>query len=116
MEWLSTLNQARMQGLTSCNWVFGSKDHFSAPPPLLAFVKNANLLNPSLDPSFTVGGRVMPWLMRHGTVEASSQGGADASFLAQQLDGGLDSADSLQTAARVHLAIIRTHEVWYLQV
>ena len=41
-----------------------------------------------------------------GMVEASIREGADASLLAQQLDGRLALADSPQTAARVHLAYI----------
>ena len=49
----------------------------------------------------------MTW---QGTVEASTRGGADASLLAQQLDGRLASADSLRTAARVRLAAIPSAE------
>ena len=41
-----------------------------------------------------------------GMVEASIREGADASLLAQQLDGRLASVDSLRTAARVRLACI----------
>ena len=73
--------------------------------PLLAFVKNASLLNPSLYPACT-GGEFTPWLTRQGSVEASTRGGADASLLAQQLDGRLASAEFLRMAARIRLAII----------
>ena len=38
-----------------------------------------------------------------GMVEASTREGAEASLLAQQLDGQLASAESLRTAARVRL-------------
>ena len=64
-----------------------------------------SLLNSSLDPACT-GGGVTPWLTRQGLVEASTRGGADASLLAQQLDGRLASADSLRMAARICLAVI----------
>ena len=94
-----------MRGLSSCCRIFGGSAHFSASLPLLAFVKNVSLLNPSLYPACT-GGGFMPWLTRQGSVEASTRGGADASLLAQQLDGRLVSADSLRMAARISLAII----------
>ena len=48
----------------------------------------------------------MPCLTRQGSVEASTCGGADASLLAQQLDGRLASAESLRMAGRVRLAVI----------
>ena len=51
-------------------------------------------------------GGVTPWLTCQGSVEASTRGGAYASLLAQQLDGRLALADSLQMAARVRLAAI----------
>ena len=56
MDGLATLNQALMRGLPSCRRIFGGRAHFSASLPLLAFVKNVSLLNPSLDPAFTGGG------------------------------------------------------------
>ena len=46
--------------------------HFRASLPLLA--------NPSLDPDCD-GGRFMEWMMRQGTVEASTRMGSDASLL-----------------------------------
>ena len=53
----------------------------------------------------------MPFLNRQGTIEVSTHGGADASLLAQHLDGRLALADSLWTAARVRLdAILSTEE------
>ena len=55
MEGLDTLNQALIRGLTSCCRIFGGRAHFSASLPLLAFVKNMSLLNPSLDPMCTGG-------------------------------------------------------------
>ena len=55
MEGLVTLNQDLMRGLPSCHRVFGVRDHFSASLPLLAFMKNVSLLNPSLDPACTGG-------------------------------------------------------------
>ena len=48
----------------------------------------------------------MPWMNCQGPFEASTNGGADASLLAQQLDRRLASADSLRMAARVRLAVI----------
>ena len=41
-----------------------------------------------------------------GSVKVSTHGGADSSFLLQQLYGRLSLADSLWMAARVHLAVI----------
>ena len=49
-------------------------------------------------------------MTRQGTVEASIHGGADASLLAQQLDGRLVSEDSLRTAVRVCLDAIPSAE------
>ena len=105
IEGIATLNQALMKGLTSCRLVFGGRTHLSASFLLLAFKKNVSLLNPYLNPTCT-GGRFTPWLTRQGLVEASTHGSADASFLAQQLDGRLALADSFRMAARVRLAII----------
>ena len=56
MDGLATLNQALIRGLQSCRRIFGGSAHFSASLPLLAFVKNVSLLNPSLDPACTGGG------------------------------------------------------------
>ena len=56
MEGLATPNQDLTRGLPSCLRVFGGRAHFSASLPLLAFVKNVSLLNPSLDPTCTGGG------------------------------------------------------------
>ena len=53
MEGLATLKQALMRGLPTCFRVFIWRVHFSNSPPLLVFVKNVNLLNPSLDPTCT---------------------------------------------------------------
>ena len=58
MERIATLNQAPLRGLPSCCRIFGGRVHFSAFSPLLAFVKNVSLLNPSLDPACTGGGGV----------------------------------------------------------
>ena len=56
MEGLATLNQALKWGLSSCFWVFGGRYHFRASLPLLMFVKNVILMNPTLDPDFIGGG------------------------------------------------------------
>ena len=57
--------------------------------------------------SILLWGVVTLWLTRHGTVYVSTLGGTDASLpFVQQLDGRLDSADSLPLAARVRLAAI----------
>ena len=56
MEGISTLNRDLMWGLPYCFWVFGGRGHFSASLPLIVFVKNVILLNPSLDPDCTWGG------------------------------------------------------------
>ena len=56
MDTLATLNQALMRGLPSCRRIFVGRSHFSTPPPLLAFVKNVSLLNPSLNHVCTGGG------------------------------------------------------------
>ena len=56
MDGLATLNQALMRGRPSCRRIIGGRAHFSAFPPLLAFVKNVSLLNLSLDPACTGGG------------------------------------------------------------
>ena len=55
IERLATLNQSLMQGLPSCFWVFGGRYHFSTSLPLLVFVKNLSLLNPSLYHACTGG-------------------------------------------------------------
>ena len=60
MEGLATLNQDLMRCLSSCSRVFGGRAHFSASLPLLEFVKNVSLLNPSLDPACTGGGGSCP--------------------------------------------------------
>ena len=83
----------------------GGRAHFSASLPLLALIKNVSLRNTSLDPE-CAGEGFTPWLTQQGTVEVSTRGGADASLLAQQLDGRLDLVDSLRTAAQVRLAEI----------
>ena len=108
-EGLATLNQALMRGLPSCWRVFGGRAHFSASLPLLALIKNVLLMNPSQDPACAWGG-FTPWLTWQGTVKAPTRGVADASLLARQLDGRLESADSLRTAARVRLAAIPSAE------
>ena len=51
MDGIATLNQALMRGLPSCRQIFGGRAHFSASLPLIAFVKNVSLMNPSLDPA-----------------------------------------------------------------
>ena len=51
MEGIVTLNQALMRVLPFCCRVFGGRAHFNSSLPLLAFVKNVSLLNPSLNPS-----------------------------------------------------------------
>ena len=95
--------------MPSCRRIFGGRAYFSASLPLLAFVKNVSLLNPSLDPACT-GGGFTPWLTRQGLVEASTHGGADASLLSKQLDRVLSLVDSLRTAARVRLSAISSTE------
>ena len=56
MEVIATLNHSLMKGLTSCRRFVVGRAHFSASLPLLTFVKNVSLLNPSLDPACTGGG------------------------------------------------------------
>ena len=56
MDRLATLNQALMRCLPYSPRISRGRAHFSAYPPLLAFVKNVSLLNPSLDPVCTGGG------------------------------------------------------------
>ena len=98
MKELTTLNQTLLMGLPSYKRVFGGRAHFSAPLPLLAFVKNVSLLNPSLDPA-CAGGGFTPWMTRQGTAKALTRGGADDYLLAQHLDSRLADADSLLAAA-----------------
>ena len=52
------------------------------------------------------GGELTPWLTHKLLVDASIHGGADASLLAQQFDGHLTLADSLQMAVRFRLYVI----------
>ena len=79
------------------------------PPIALPRQKNVSLMKPS--PDLACAGRGFTlWLTRQGTVKASTHGGADASFLAQQLDGRLAPADYLWTAARFYLATIPSGE------
>ena len=63
MDGLATLNQALMKGLPSCRRIFEGRSHFSASLPLITFVKNVSLINPSLDSACT-GGAFTPWLTR----------------------------------------------------
>ena len=53
-----------------------------------------------------MGGGFTPWLTWQGAVDISTRGGADNSLLTRKLDGHLALADSLRTAAQVHLASI----------
>ena len=89
--------------------IWGRGGDFSASLPLLALVKNISLVNPSLDPACT-GGGFTPWLACQGMVEASTHGSADASLLAQQLDGRLELVESIRTDAHVRLAAILSVE------
>ena len=59
-----------------------------------------------LDLACSGGGGFTPCLTRQVTVDTATCGGADASLLAQQLDGRLTSVDSLRTATKVRLATI----------
>ena len=106
VEGIVTLIQALMRGLSSCCRFFIGRAHFSASLPLLAFVKKVSLMNPSLDPACTGVGGFTPWLTLQVSVKVSTCGGADAYLLAQQLDGRLASADSLQIFTRVCLDFI----------
>ena len=56
MEGLTTLNQTLLRGLPSYCKVFGGRAHFSTSLPLLDFIKNVYLMNPSLDPAYDRGG------------------------------------------------------------
>ena len=94
-----------MRGHPSLWRVFWGRVHFSASLPLLAFINNVSLLNPSLDPA-CAGEGVTPWMNRQDTFEASTRGGADASLLEQNMDSRLASTDSLRTATQFHLARI----------
>ena len=109
LEGLFTLNRALVRGLPSCFQLFGGRAHFSAFLPLLVFVKNMSLMNPSLDPAYK-GGGVTPWMEHQGSIKASAHGGAYASLLAQELDGHLALSDPLWMAVRVQLAIIPSAE------
>ena len=51
-------------------------------------------------------GGVTPWMNLQGTVEATTGGGSDAFVLVKHLDFRLASADFLQIAARLFLAVI----------
>ena len=103
MEGMYTLNQALIRGLQSCRRVFEGRDHLSASLPLI----NVILLNPSLDP-YCTGGGFTTRITRHGSVEASTRGGANSSLLAHQLDGRLDLVDLLRLAVSVRLEVIRS--------
>ena len=50
-EGLFNLNQTLLRGIPSCRRVFEGRSHFSASLPLLALLKNMELMNPSLDPA-----------------------------------------------------------------
>ena len=56
MKGIATLNQTLLRGIPSFRPVFEWRAHFRASLPLLAFVKNASILNPSLDLACTEGG------------------------------------------------------------
>ena len=53
---LATLNQDILRGIPSCWRVFWWSSHFSASLPLLAFVNNFSIMNPSLEPVCSRGG------------------------------------------------------------
>ena len=55
-EEIANLNHTLMRGLPSCCQVIGRRVHFSASLPLLEFIKNVFLTNPSLDTSCSVRG------------------------------------------------------------
>ena len=55
-EGLSTLNQTLLKVISSCRRFFWGRVHFYAFLPLLAFVNNVSLINPSLDPACDRGG------------------------------------------------------------
>ena len=55
MEGLATLKKTLLRGIPSCRRVFGGRVHFSASLPLLSFIKNVSLMNPSLDPDCNGG-------------------------------------------------------------
>ena len=57
-----------------------------------------------------LGGGFTLWLTHQGTVEAATHGGADASLLAQKMDGCLSLAEYLRMAARVLLDAIPSAE------
>ena len=74
-------------------------------PPTLGVYEKHVFGEPLPVPSLRLGG-FTPWMIHQGMVKALTRGGSDASLLAQQLDGQLESADSLWTAAQVRLATI----------
>ena len=51
MEVMTTLNQTVLRGLPSCFRLLLGRFQLSASFPLIAFVKNISLLDPSLDPA-----------------------------------------------------------------
>ena len=78
---------------------------FQRLPPPARVCQKRELAEPLPRPCLHRGG-FTPWLTCQGSVEASTRGGADASLLAQQLDGRLALADSLWMAVRICLAVI----------
>ena len=71
-------------------------------PPTLGVYEKHVFGEPLPVPSLRLGG-FTPWMIHQGMVKALTRGGSDASLLAQQLDGQLES---LWTAAQVRLATI----------
>ena len=56
MKGIDTLNHTLLRGIPSFRTVFEWRAHFRASLPLLVFVKNASILNPSLYLACTEGG------------------------------------------------------------
>ena len=56
VEGIVALNQTLLMGLPSLWRVFYGRLHFSASLPLLEFVKNVSILNPSMNPACARGG------------------------------------------------------------
>ena len=93
---MANLNQVLLRGLPFCKRVFWVRENFSDSLPILEFIKNVSLINPSLDPSCGRGG-FTPGMTLHSRFEASTRLGSDDSLLAQHLHCQLASADFLRT-------------------
>ena len=101
IEVIGTLNQTLLRGLPSCQRDFGGGGGRGGAlqrlPPTLSVCQERVALELLPGPSLRWGRGFTPCMTRQGTVKDSTCEGADASLLAQRLDGRLALEESMRT-------------------